>query len=212
MKKFLADDRGQIHTIEGLVAGLILVLTLMYITNSITFVAPQTEKTTVMKMMVKADDILTVLSTSDQPTIHDSELTRDIASWMGVEASDNNEWGAGETSIARLDGTIKSIVPLSIVFNSNSEFGTDTFTSYKTYVLFNLDISYVNDTATAAQGHVVFDNRQLIHQGVPQENAVKASKIIILNDKDLAGTSGYWKNIAATTPKIVEAKLSLWFV
>jgi hypothetical protein len=213
MKGFRADERGQVHTIEGIVSGLILVITLMYIINSITFVSPQTEKTTVMKMSIKAEDIVAVLGTSDQPTDFTSNMTTCLARWNGTEADNDHVIGPGEQSIEWLDGRIRSLLPAYVVFNSTSGGSTSTFAYSKTYALYNLNISYINDAATAALGYPVYDDRMLIFHGEPQENAVMASKIIVLNHKDIYGPGGnwsYWNKTVA--PKVVEIKLIIWNV
>jgi hypothetical protein len=192
------DDRGQIHTIEGVVSGMIIILAMMYIISSITFVSPQTEKTTVMKLSIKSQDILNVLSTPDQPGNYTNPLARYLAQWQGGEADDLNEVNPGEPSIIELNDKLQSLIPRN--------------------VLYNLDLLYVDDTASAAAGHLVFDSKHVIFQGDPHDNSVVASKLIVLNYYDLNSTSGaYWYDTAIDTEvevptKTIEVQLALWYM
>jgi hypothetical protein len=187
------DDSGQIHTIEGIVAGMVIILALIYITGSITFVSPQTEKTTVMKMSIKAQDILNVLSTADQPGNYTNPLARCIARWDGGVADPSHETGPGETSITWLNSKIQSLLP------TNSP------------LMYNVELLYVNDTMSAATGHLVFEDRYIIFKGDPQDNSVTASKLVVLNYYDVNSTIySKWNN--TVVPKTVEVKLSLWSI
>jgi hypothetical protein len=187
------DDSGQIHTIEGIVSGMIIILALMYILSSITFVSPQTEKTTVMKMSILSQDIMNVLSTPDQPGNSTSPLTRSIARWQGGVADPLQfyEVNPGEPSILWLNEKIRNLIPSNM--------------------LYNVDLLYVNDTKSAAVGHKVFDKMQVIFMGDPHENSVTSSKLIVLNYYDMNGTvNSYWNTTAI--PKTVEVQLSLWYI
>jgi len=215
MRRLRADDRGQIYTIEGLVAGLILVITLMYVTNSITFVSPQTEKTTAMKLTIKAEDIMTAIGSSSHEAGLNSELQQCIALWKGGEATDTHivnpgEIDIGHHSIGDLNNTIRQLLPQNLSFDSYYFNGTGS--NYKSYVLYNLYISYVNDTESAIQGRTVFTNKQLIYQGMPQENAITASKIVVLNSNDMLDLSSFWNQTHTTAPRLVEARLVIWTI
>ena len=192
MTRLRKDDSGQIHTIEGIVSALVVLLALTYIISSITFVSPQTEKTTVMKLSVKAQDIMNVLSVQDRPGNFTSPLTRGIAEWGGGAASPAHEVNASEASIIALNDRIRSLLPEKIMYN--------------------MDISYIDEPASAAAGHLVFNDTYIIFQGDPQDNSVMASKIVILNSYDINGSANYWSSMSMTAPKTVEVKLVLWSI
>ncbi|OPY27989.1 MAG: hypothetical protein A4E28_01765 [Methanocella sp. PtaU1.Bin125] len=192
MTRLRNDDSGQIHTIEGIVSALVVLLALTYIIGSITFVSPQTEKTTVMKLSVKAQDIMNVLSVQDRPGNFTSPLTRDIAEWDGGAASPTQEVNAGEPSIIALNARIRSLLPGKIMYNMN--------------------VSYIDEAASAAAGRLIFNDTYIIFQGDPQENSVMASKIVVLNSYDINGSANYWSGISMTAPKTVEVKLVLWSI
>ena len=92
------SDDGQIHTMEGVVAALVLIFAILYITGAINLVSPQTEKAAVMKEYIRAEDTLTVLGSVDQPSNYSSILLRDVSAWKGNEG---NSLGSspGESSI-----------------------------------------------------------------------------------------------------------------
>jgi hypothetical protein len=190
MSRLRKDDSGQIHTIEGIVSALVVLVALTYIIGSITFVSPQTEKTTVMKLSIKAQDIMNVMSGQDQPGNFTSPLTRGIAQWKGGLADPTHEVNASELSIIGLNDRIRSLLPPKVMYNMN--------------------ISYIDEPASAAAGRLIFDEEYLIFQGDPQENSVMASKIVVLNGYDINGSTNYWNNM--TVPKTVEVKLVLWSI
>lgn len=190
MSRLRKDDSGQIHTIEGIVSALVVLVALTYIIGSITFVSPQTEKTTVMKLSIKAQDIMNVMSGQDQPGNFTSPLTRSIAEWDGGAASPTYEVNASEASIIALNDRIRSLLPEKIMYN--------------------MDISYIDEQASATLGRLVFNDTCIIFQGDPQENSVMASKLVVLNGYDINGSTNYWNGM--TVPKTVEVKLILWSI
>jgi hypothetical protein len=198
------DDSGQIHTIEGIVAGMVILLALIYIMGSITFVSPQTEKTTVMKLSVKAQDILNVLSTPDKPGNFSNPLERCIAAWKGGIANQSQVTNPEEPSIIWLNDKIHSD-------DNNQSLMPSYLKGNKTNILYNVDLMYIDDTASAAAGREVFVSKPVIFMGDPHDNAVVATKLIVLNYYDVNSSSlSYWNHTAL--PKTVEVKLALWYI
>ncbi len=70
------NDEGQLHTMEGVIAALILIFAILYIMGAINLVSPQTGKAVDMKHAVRAQDILTALGSVDQPSNYSSELLK----------------------------------------------------------------------------------------------------------------------------------------
>jgi hypothetical protein len=185
MKSLRKDDRAQIHTMEGVVAGLVLVLTLMYITGSITFLSPQTEKTTVVKLNLKAQDVLVVLGSEDQTSSFSSPLSRDILRWEGNDAGGTVRVSPAEPTIQDLDSRISSLLPENVYYN--------------VYLVYNQSGTMVT--------------RTIIFQGDPQDNAPSASKIIVLNKADVQKyPSCIWKVAGLSTPKVVEVRIVMWSI
>ncbi len=179
---------GQVYTMEGIVAALIIVVSVMFITSSINLVSPSTEKAVDTKMTIMAQDTLVTLGTVDQPSNFSSVLKRDLVAWTGLEASDTVEVPAGETAIVGLNDQIGEMLPPN--------------------VLYNLQVLYWNDLTGT------LETKTLIYHGDAQNltyNALSGSKKIVINDEDTQGIgSSYWKNMAK--PKTVEAKLIIWWV
>ncbi len=180
------DDSGQLHTMEGVIAGLMMVLALSYIIGSVTLLSPQTEKTTIVKLTIKAEDTLMVLGAIDQPSNASSPLLRDIAMWRGGEANPS-KFGAGEASISRLNDSLFSMMPQNVFYNVN-------LTYYE-----------------PATGKI--ETKYLIYMGEPEGNSASASKTILLNQGDINNTlspSQKWKDMEM--PKVVEVRLILWSI
>jgi hypothetical protein len=170
------------------VAALIIVLSVVFITNSINLVSPSTEKAVDMKLTIKAQDTLVALGTVDQPSNFSSVLKRGLAAWTGLEAGNTIEIPPAEVSIKDLDWQIQLLLPPNM--------------------LYNLQIVYWNDMTGA------LETKTLIYHGDAQNltyNAVSGSKKIVINDEDTQSISNsYWKNIAK--PKTIEAILIIWSV
>lgn len=185
------SDEGQMHTVEGVVAALILVFVILYITGAVNLVSPQTEKASVMKLSIVAEDTLTVIGTIDMPANYSSVLLRDITAWQGHEGSSDAAIDAGEPSIQGLNDEIAAMQSPN--------------------VLYNLYVSYWD--ATTGQ----IETKTLIYNGDPQLNGVTASKKLALNDFDLKGqTQSFWYDIVepdlASGPRIIEVQLVMWSI
>lgn len=184
------DDHGQVFTMEGIVAGLIIVFAIIFITNSISLVSPQTENAAAAKLSIKAQDTLAVLDSIDQPSNFSSVLHRDITAWTGYEGNIGAEIDPREPSIQDLDQQIHS----SLYATAPN-------------VLYNLQVMYVDDTNTLV-------TKTLIYHGDSQNltlSAVSAYKKIVLNEEDLNGLpDSYWKTMQK--PQSLEVVLIMWSV
>jgi hypothetical protein len=198
-------DEGQIHTMEGVIAGLILILTLMYITSSITLVSPQTEKALVMKQGIKAADILNSLVAENITSYH-NPLSDAIALWNGNSAltadmdpayPDNYPVYGTELSIMELNKTIGKMV----------HDGEGTSNDKHNNTMYNVYLIYKDAAGTYTQKGIILN-------GEPYDNAASASKFITLNAGDTK--SNYWKGYETLTPiglpKVIEVRLVLWSI
>jgi hypothetical protein len=187
------SEDGQLHTMEGVVAALVLIFAILYITGAINLVSPQTEKAAVMKESIRAEDTLTVLGSVDQPSNYSSMLLRDVSAWKGSEVNYSKEEvdPGGESSIMALDSTIYSMLPPNIIYN--------------------LYVTYWDDGANAMK------TKTLIYRGEPHDNAVSASKKIVLNGGDVeALPSSYWYPLVmsgtVSEVKALEIRLVMWSI
>jgi hypothetical protein len=183
------NEDGQLHTMEGVVAALILIFAILYITGAINLVSPQTGKAVVMKQYIRAEDTLTVLGSVDLPANYSSVLLRNVSAWKGGEANGASEVAPGESSIMLLNRSIYSLLPPD--------------------VLFNLYVTYWDDSTNTTI------TKTLIYHGDPMNNAVSASKKIVVNSGDVeALPSSYWyplvRHDGLSEPKALEVRLVTW--
>jgi hypothetical protein len=199
------DDRGQAHTMEGVVAGLILVLTPMYITSSITFVSPQTDKSQVTKPEIISTDIPNVLSVNNFTGDQQDRLTTDIAQWGGLSADYSGHVNPAEPSIADLNRSIwemlyKSAGHANLFFNINLTYETTPGTIVTMPIICN---GYIFNDATAASGKT---------NSMIKPDVASSSKIIVLDSS--TPKSSYWDGLAGGNvhywPKVVEVKMEIW--
>jgi uncharacterized protein YycO len=104
-KKLLKDERGQLHTIEGLSAAVLMIATIFFVTQGVMVITPQTGLSLSAQLKQLGSDALTVLDTEDP--IDDILLKKYVAAWNGTEAN------------------ITHPVPQSIEVNS-FQFGSDS--------------------------------------------------------------------------------------
>ena len=109
------DNRGQLATLEGLTAALILIGMLLYITQSVSTISPQTEMTTVMKLHQKTVDTLICLDRLDET--NSSDLKTTVEGWSGGSATDTNKIPPGDLSIQSLDSMIAGYFPPDVGYN-----------------------------------------------------------------------------------------------
>jgi len=180
------DRRGQIYTIEGVVASFILLSVLLFILQSNSIIVPQTERSIDMKLYEQASDTL-----------------------INLDRSDNDSWSPIlplKTYVANWNGTTGTLTPQLEQNITAMLLGQNVTAMTPGQVQYNLEFTYNNSTA---MNHSV-----VISHGVPTDNSVTATRIITLNDQDIAGGSTFWKTINATRkqPEVVEVKIICWYL
>ena len=109
------DDRGQLTTLEGITAALILVGLLLYIAQSASVTSPQTEMTTVMKLHQKTADTLICIDRLDETNC--SDLKTAIEAWGGNPATFESKTPPGDAGIEALDRLIDGYFPPDTGYN-----------------------------------------------------------------------------------------------
>lgn len=187
------DDKGQLYTIEGIIASLILLSVLLFIIQANSVVIPQTEKIADMKLQQKASDILTCLDISNGSVViangstGGNDLKTYVEKWNDHEAIASNYIAPEELSdLASLHQYINSNLPAD--------------------ARYNLFISY--DDINNAQG---VTTKTLIMEGQPLDNSVVATRLVTLNQGDTR-LSTYWKADMNPFPKVVEVKIVCWYL
>ncbi|WP_424357884.1 DUF7288 family protein [Methanocella sp. MCL-LM] len=179
---------GQIYTLEGVIAAVVVVGLLIFIIQSISVVSPQTEMTSNMKLLQKASDTLICLDRLNETNT--SELKSTISGWNGTLADYETNLSLVEMNISLLDEKIRYYLTPDGNYSD---------------IYYNVEIFYHNDTG---------DHRApLIVHGKPGDNSVVASRLITINSNEK--TSSFWAESIAeysSFPQVVEVRLISWYL
>ena len=172
------DDRGQLYTIEGIIASLILLGVLLFIIQANSLVVPQTEKISDMKLQQKANDILTCIEISNGSN-HGNDLKTYVEIWDGTPANPSSNGGVAAGQTINADG---KPVNLSVL--------DDRITSMLSPdERYNLTISYNSSMQTST----LQTDIPIIIKGHPGDNSVVATKLVTLYPDD-SQLSDFWKH------------------
>ena len=86
--KLIKDERGQLHTIEGLAAAVLMIATIFFVTQGVMVITPQTELSLDVQLKQLGSDALTILDADDP--LDGILLKKYVAAWNGTEANDLN--------------------------------------------------------------------------------------------------------------------------
>ncbi len=111
------NDRAQIHTLEGLAAAILMVITMLAITQSAMIVTPQNELSMIVHQEQISSDALTVLDIAPDTAIQ-YNLTECVAGWQG------NESNVTSSNLETLDNELANLLP---------------------DIKYNVDLAYVKD-------------------------------------------------------------------
>ena len=146
----IMDNKAQIHTLEGFAAAALITFTVLYITQSVVIVTPQTELTTDVQLKQTASDALTGLDISP-PTAIQYNLTECVASWNMNESTP-------------LGGNLKVL--------------SDEISGLLTGILYNVDFAYVKNGSLTVK-HIIIhgiptDNSVVARRLVTLKNSTVA--------------------------------------
>ncbi|MCK4476079.1 MAG: hypothetical protein KAU16_05065 [Methanophagales archaeon] len=197
--KLLKDERGQLHTIEGLAAAVLMITTVFFVTQGVTVITPQTGLSLDAQLKQSGSDALMVLDTEDPKD--GILLKKYVAAWNGTEA------------------TVDNPVPKSIDVNS-FQFGyaggnglNHTLSELlQEDVMYNVDFVYKNGS--------FMNTSHVIMKGFPPDDSIAVSRLVTLHRNELKYElsellSNYWKARIPddeTDVKVVEVRLILWYV
>ena len=83
------NEEAQVHTLEGLFASSLIILTALMITRSSLIITPQSELAMDVQLKQMADDALAVLDVAPETAIQ-SNLTELVAGWDMIPATPQN--------------------------------------------------------------------------------------------------------------------------
>ncbi len=204
----MGDDRGQLQTLEGFAASLLIVLSLLFAVQA-TSVTPLTSSTANVhveaQLQFMADDILRGLEFSPSDSLRDNLLQWDgqVYVWNGTAYVDES------------NSSHVLAVPLARSLNS---------TLVRNSIAHNLELFYI-DSSTGK-----LTNRKIIWNGNPSQNAVSVQRVVVMNDCDALSSVGegvtcaqdyanntFWNTLgigdldpSSLFYNVLAAKLTLW--
>ena len=193
--KMINDERGQLHTIEGLAAALLMISTVFFVTQGVTVITPQTGLSLDVQLKQSGADALMVLDTEDP--IDGILLKKYVAAWNGTEANITNP------------------VPESIDVNSDqfknaggNGLNDSLYELLPEDVVYNVDFVYENNSN--------LNTLHIILKGFPPDDSIAVSQLVTLqrNETDYELSEAYWNTtiLGETDAKVVEVRLILWQV
>ncbi|MDY6965073.1 MAG: hypothetical protein SVM80_03775 [Halobacteriota archaeon] len=191
----IRDKNAQLHTIEGISAAVLMVITLYFVTQSAVVVTPQTELSIDAQLKQIGNDVLTVLDSEEiyNSTTDEILLKRYVANWSGAEAD------------------IISPVPNSIDIDDDGEndLNATLYELLPDNVMYNVDFVYVNGTGA----NMELNKTHVIKRGAPVEDSVVVSRLVTIHWND--EISNYWNLTNMRGPpdiKVIEVRLILWYL
>lgn len=108
-------DRGQMHTLEGLSAAIIMITAAFFVAQSVTVTAPQTEGYVDAQLVSLGEDALTLL---------DQRKSWENQSFLQVHVL---EWNGTTESLEPLEDNLDKTIPRSVRYNVDFAYpGNDT--------------------------------------------------------------------------------------
>ncbi len=195
------DNGGQMHTIEGLLAAMVMIVVLIFIIKS-TAVTPLSSSTTnkhvQLELMNMGNDLLASLDYNKDSDSYGiaSPLNYAILSWNG----DLYVWDGKQFN--DIDNPF-SPTPLDPGFTKALN---NTFSQHG--IAYDVEVVYLNNTNNVIA-------RKMIWNGDPSDNSVTVSRMMVIHDDDMAGLA----TIRGVVPdadestyfyNLVDVRLTLW--
>lgn len=192
------EERAQMHTLEAIMASLIMVAIIVY-TVQATSLTPLTSSTAnahiEAQLQTMGQDMLNALSYS--PYGQDSALKTDVLNWDGEQYVWN--------------GTVyKTVRTPTHELQQSSLARTLESVAVKRGIAHNVHFGWVNEEGVSV-------SRRYIYNGDPSNNAVVISKRVQLSDADVGNTTEFMKRTGIPDAdnntefyNIVNVKMMLW--
>ncbi|SFM67091.1 DUF7288 family protein [Methanolobus profundi] len=103
------NEKGQLHTLEGLAAALMITMTVLVISQSTMMVTPQNELAVNVHLEQLSSDALAVIDTADSGSV-EHDLTECVSSWNMMEAT------YPASSLCDLDDELSYLLP-GVLYN-----------------------------------------------------------------------------------------------
>ncbi|MCD4806993.1 MAG: hypothetical protein K8R13_05370 [Methanococcoides sp.] len=99
------NDKAQLYTLEGLIAAVLVTITLLAVAQSSVVITPQTDNFLEVQMKQKINDALVILDVTPDTTI-ENNLTECVASW-----NTSKEASYGKDQLVTLDKELAIMLP-----------------------------------------------------------------------------------------------------
>jgi hypothetical protein len=200
----MSDDRGQIQTIEGIVAAFIMVFALVVIVQT-TSVTPLSSSFTNQHIKLELQNVGNdILSTLDQTPwdINDSmsasELKLGVTTWALLDNYAMFTWNRTafvstiDPNVSMTDTYLTNVLKFALIENGTA---------------FNLELRYPDKNG-------FLYTTKMIWNGDPSENSVTVSRYIVLRDSDVGGVDSVIPKMSTESNSnfhsTVEVRLTLW--
>ena len=191
------DEKGQMHTLEGVAAATIMLLVIVYAIDA-TSMTPLTSSTANVhvetELQVIGQDILGALDYAEPG--YNSKLKNDVLVWSGREyiwdGTNYMERGNASYSQNNLTNNLTKILKSTLVVQG---------------IAHSVELTYLAKNGTSLL------TQKMIYNGNPSDNAVIVSRKIVLHNSDNSYNPG---NILLTDIdpsdlyNVVDVKLILW--
>jgi hypothetical protein len=112
MMKITNCTGGQMNTLEGLIAALLMIFAVLFISKSAIMTTPQSGEFIDTQLELYGKDAFMLLDQEDYYT--DSRLKKYVAGWDGIEA---NQTVSVSASLNNLDEDLKKLIPDNVQYN-----------------------------------------------------------------------------------------------
>ena len=191
------DEKGQMHTLEGVAAATIMLLVIVYAIDA-TSMTPLTSSTANVhvetELQVLGQDILGALDYAEPG--YNSKLKNDVLAWNGKEYIWNgtNYMEKEYTSYSQnLTNNLTKILKSTLIVQG---------------IAHSVEITYLTNNGTSLL------TQKMIYNGNPSDNAVIVSRKIVLHNSDnsINTNNTLLKDIDPSTDlyNVVDVKLTLW--
>lgn len=191
------DDKGQMHTLEGAMASIIMLVVVVFVVQGTTL-TPLSSSSTNQHVQLELEnfgsDLLSSLDYTKNP-LSNSSLKNSILAWNGLEYV----WdGSRYVDVENYDTTMDTDLTKALNFTLN-----------RWGVAYNIEIVYVDNNGMTTKA--------MIWNGNPSDNSICVSKMIALHDVDIIGRPQFKSGtmIPDLDPEsdfynLVDVRLTLW--
>ena len=169
------NEEAQIHTLEGLFASSLIILTALMITKSSLIITPQSELAMDVQLKQMTDDALAVLDVAPETAIQ-SNLTELVAGWDMIPATPQ------ENSLKALDYEIRNQL---------------------TDVIYNIDFAYVDKNDNFNVTHAIINGAPIENSVVTTRLVTLYNSTVSLAGRNWNDWSAYPDDVKVVEVRLI---------